>query len=489
MSINGLQLYKTKWHSGLTQSNHLSTAYLTEPETISTVVTRIFGMQGANPLQYLTSGMGRSTELGNREYDWNLQGDDEKAIAVKIGVDGGGTGGAYVAGDTSVGLNRQTFRVVFDEKWFANQEVLVADDRDYRVRVMEDPYYNGSGWVYTLKLTNPDPAATMDPSLLAAGKQFSKEYTTVPEFSTGGNTTFSAPFKMRNHLSTLRKSYTITRSAATDVLIIQLADPANPGKKSTIWTRYAEWEAMAQWYREIERNYWYSTFSANASGVTDMLGNNGLPVYEGAGIREQIAPANQRFYTTLSETIIRDFLIDLSYNVLPESSRNFMAFTGEYGFAEFDKAMRNAASQFTLVDSKFVTGSGNTLSLGGQFKTYMGLNGTKITLKHLPLYDNTVINRQLHHNTGRPIESYRFTILDFGVTGGESNIVSVHKKDSKQIMWHTAGSIDPYGNTAKTVNTMRSDNLDGYSVHMLSECGIMVKNPLACGELICTATK
>ena len=105
----------------------------------------------------------------------------------------------------------------------------------------------------------------------------------------------------------------------------------------------------------------------------------------------------------------------------------------------------------------------------------------------LVMYDNTVRNRQLHFKTGRPIESYRFTILDFGIHGGESNIVKCHKKDSQNIIWHTAGSIDPYGNPAKSISTMRSDNKDGYSVHMLSECGIMIKNPMACGELICTA--
>ena len=57
------------------------------------------------------------------------------------------------------------------------------------------------------------------------------------------------------------------------------------------------------------------------------------------------------------------------------------------------------------------------------------------------------------------------------------------------VLWHTAGSVDPYGNTAKSVSTMRSNNEDGYAVHMLTECGIMIKNPLACGELICVATK
>ena len=182
-------------------------------------------------------------------------------------------------------------------------------------------------------------------------------------------------------------------------------------------------------------------------------------------------------------------MIDLSYNVTPESTREFICFTGEFGFDEFDKAMRAAAAQYTLIDSTFITGSGQELGLGGQFKTYEGLNGTKITLKHLPLYDNQVTNRQAHFKTNRPIESYRFTILDFGIHGGESNIVKCYKKDSEMVLWHTAGSVDPYGNTSKSTSTMRSNNEDGYAVHMLSECAMMIKNPLACGELICTATK
>jgi hypothetical protein len=353
---------------------------------------------------------------------------------------------------------------------------------------MEDPYYDGSGWVHIVKVTGGDPTAFVDPIQLQAGKMVSKEYTTVPEMSVGGNTTFSSPFQMRNHLTTLRKGYKVSRSAATDVLVISLKDPETD-EETTMWTRYAEWEAMAQWYKEVERSLWYSEYSANANGSTDMVGNNGLPVYEGAGIREQIAPANKRSYTTLTEDIIRQFMIDLSYNVTPESSREFMCFTGEFGFDEFDKAMRAAAAQYTLVDSTFITGSGQELGLGGQFKTYQGLNGTKITLKHLPLYDNQVINRQVHFKSNRPIESYRFTILDFGIHGGESNIVKTYKKNSEMVLWHTAGSVDPYGNTANSVSTMRSNNEDGYAVHMLSECGIMIKNPLACGELVCTAVR
>lgn len=251
-----------------------------------------------------------------------------------------------------------------------------------------------------------------------------------------------------------------------------------------MWVNYAEWVAMSQWFNEVEKSLWYSTFSANAQGVTTTKGSNGLPVYEGAGIRQQIAPANKRTYTKLTEKIIRDFLIDLSYNVSPDSQRKFVAFTGEYGFAEFDRAMKDSASTFTLVDSKFITGSGQELALGGQFVTYRGLNGTEITLKHLPLYDDVVDNRRLHPETGRPLESYRFTILDFGINGGESNIVKVHKKDSEFVSWYIEGSCGPMG-TKK--NSSSSSSIDGYTTHMLSECGIMIKNPTSCGELICDA--
>jgi len=267
MAVNNLQLRKSKWHSGLTLQNHLSQAFLTEPETVSTMVSRIFGKAGMNPIQYLTDGMGRKQELGNREYDWYLQGDDEKAIEI-VSFDGGVT-------PATPGLNRTTFTLTLTEKWFAAQEVIAFDDRDYRVRIMEDPYYDGSGWVHIVKVTGGDPTAFVDPIQLQAGKMVSKEYTTVPEMSVGGNTTFSSPFQMRNHLTTLRKGYKVSRSAATDVLVISLKDPETD-EETTMWTRYAEWEAMAQWYKEVERSLWYSEYSSNAQGSVQVLESKSL---------------------------------------------------------------------------------------------------------------------------------------------------------------------------------------------------------------------
>ena len=470
--INGLQLYRSRWHAGLTESSHLSNAFLTEPDIVSTLVSRVFGWSGATAMDYLTKGLGRTKEIQNREYQWYLQGDDEKAIACT---------GNFGDGGATPGINRTTFRVKFAEKWFSNSDVLRADVAGYECRVMEDPYQSGSDFVYTLKLVNPDPTRFITSALISSGAQFSKDYSTQEEFSsTSGDTHFATPFALRNHLTTLRKSYSISRSAMTDVLVIQATD-AQTGKKTNMWVMYAEWQALAQWMREVEMSLWYSMYSANAQGTTDVLGATGRPVYQGAGIREQISASNKRYYTTLTENIVREFLIDLSYNTRPDGERKFVAFTGEFGFSEFDKAMKNSASQFTLVDTKFVQGSGQELLLGGQFVTYRGLNGTELTLKKLPLYDNTVRHRELHPASKRPKESYRMTILDFSMYDGESNVQKVYKKDSELVQWYIEGSCGPMGTKR---NSSASSPIDGYVVHYLTECGIMIKNPLSCGELI-----
>ena len=75
-----------------------------------------------------------------------------------------------------------------------------------------------------------------------------------------------------------------------------------------------------------------------------------------------------------------------------------------------------------------VSGSGQNLALGGQFTTYKGLNGVELTIKHFPFYDNPIHNRRLHPVTGKPLESYRMTFIDFGMRDGSSNVVKVVKK-------------------------------------------------------------
>lgn len=151
---------------------------------------------------------------------------------------------------------------------------------------------------------------------------------------------------------------------------------------------------------------------------------------------------------------------------------------------EFDRVLKQKAATMNLVDTKFITGSGQSLVLGGQFITYKMTNGIELTLKHFPLYDDTTYNRLLHPVTGKPIESYRMTFLDMGRRDGKSNIVKVVRKDREMVIWNTSGSVAPGAGYGKNASTVRSNAKDGYSVHFLGEMGICLFDPRACGELV-----
>lgn len=154
---------------------------------------------------------------------------------------------------------------------------------------------------------------------------------------------------------------------------------------------------------------------------------------------------------------------------------------------EFDRVLRDKASSYQLIATNFVTGSGQNLTLGGQFTTFKMLNGIELTLKHFPMYDNLIYNRKLHPVSGKPLESYRFTFVDVGGRDGEANLVKVVRKDREMVMWYVGGSVAPGSGHAKSITTLRSNAKDGYTVNFLSEQGIMLRFPNSSGELICDA--
>lgn len=458
----------------------LSNALLTEPYKVSTVLSYIFGRYENSTVDFLTAGLGKTVVTENRQYEWPVMIESDKSIQIKQAK----WNGAAITADLTPGINSSPIQLWLGEKWFGPGAILEFDDKEFQVRVMGAPYQDGNDFVYTVVVADGNAASYIPPSLLLAGKQVSRGGSAYEEYSEEADiVNYQTPFKLRNHLTTMRLSYDITGSAYSTVMVIAMRDPKTK-KTSYLWADYQEWMALRQWYNTIDRQLVYSKYNANQDGTTDLIGTNGRPVYIGAGLLQQIAPANRRTYTSLTADTLEDFLFDLSYNILGTNERKFVALTGEMGMKELDRVLKQKASGYTLVDTHFVSGSGQELTLGGQFTTYKMLNGVELTLKHFPLYDNIVYNRKLHPVSGKPLESYRFTFLDFGNRDGEANISKVVRKGREMVMWHTGGSVAPGTGFSKSINTLRSNAKDGYQVHFLSEQGLMIKDPTACGELL-----
>ena len=473
-----IQVKKTMNFNGLTESNHLSKAYLTEPEKVGSVLAYAFGYQENNVLTLLTGGIGQTLYVTNREFEWDLHFQHERAIEV-----------SESSTQTQAGIAGSIFDIVLAERIYSVTDHLLADDGVTQAYVTQEPYQVGNGWVYKCQLTNPNPAYFVKPELLEVGAKWSKDWSSVSEYSTtGGGAEYSTPVKLRNQLTTLRHEYKVSRNAAKEVMVIELYDPNDPSKKTRMWTKLAEWTNMAYWYRYVDKHSIYSTYNKNSEGYTTLKGEGGRPVYSGAGVREQISQSNKRYYSVLTYQILDEFLLDLSYAAKKwGGDHNFVALTGKMGMREFDRAMQGyvKGNNITITDhGTFIDGKGDKLEVTGYFSSVKFMNGISLTVKEFAPYDDVVRNRTKHPISGAPLESYRFTILNFGSKDGVANIRKVAMKDSEMVMWHVAGSTDPYGGVAKSISTMRSSPVDGYDVHILAECGIQIQDPTSCGELI-----
>jgi hypothetical protein len=485
-----LKLYKSPViPAGLTTSNHLSEAYLTEPEMIESVMAYAMGKSSKKGiLNMITGGTNNIHYVNDRQYTWFLHAQTDRAIEVT---------GNFSDGGSVPGISASTFRVKMAEKWFSYGDILVSDNGT-QVRVQREPAQDGLDFVYTLQLTEPDLTRFIDPTQIAAGAKFSKDFSAYSEYEIkGGSTNYVAPFPLRNQLNLLRKSYKVTRSAATDVMIIELPHPEDPNTKTKLWTKYSEWNALVQWQEEIERSYLYSTLSKDTTlnlGENYLKSENGNTVYLGAGLRQQIIPANKYYYTeSLSYDFLNNVLLDLSY-MTDEYGGNgsYTILTGKVGKQIFSDAITEKFKGLNVIitnEGKFISGTGNELKFeGDQFVTANFPNGITVTVVEMPMYDNLARNGRNLIATGKyagkPKESARMTIIP-NDGEGKPGIKKVAKKDSMNAMWHVAGSTSPFDGVAKAASTQRSSGIDGYEVHMLAECGLLLVNPAGCAEVIC----
>lgn len=487
--LNGLQLYRGKRFSDLVDENMISNALLTKPHEVAGILSLVFGTKDdgvSTTIDMITGGLGKTMTIENREYEWSVNIDQDHAVNIRFVKYNGKILTAADASTITPGIGNSPIYIGLEEKYFGPGAILSFDNYRFQVRVSGTPYQDGSAWVYECYVADAGAGAYIPVEYLLPGRQVSRIGSAYEEYSDEADIlNYQTPFKMRNNLMTMRLSYDITGDAYSTVLAIALTDPET-GKKSYLWSDYQYWLALREWKKREEYQLLFAKSNRNSDGTYANKGTNGRPVSISAGLFEQISPANTRYYTTLTAELLEDYLFDLCYNMLGTNERKFIALTGEMGFREFDRILKDKVANMQLIDTKFITGSGQELTLGGQFTTYKMTNGIELTLKKCALFDNMEMFRQLHPLSGKPLMSYTFLFLDLGMRDGMANIVKVCRKGREFVQWCTGGSVIPSG-YGTSVNTLRSNSRDGYQVHFLGEEGIMVRNPLACGVLYCDA--
>ena len=475
---NKLVTKQMPWHANMTELNHLGASLHARPAQFEGKMAQLFSSKDYFSDNSLTSSLiasGREREIGSNEWEWGLKGASTKPLVVL--EDLSGTHGS--------GAGRTNFKLKLRENWFVPGDVIHpgSSNKKYQCRVQEQPVRQGTGWLYTVRLMDDSVTASVPTTYQTPGTQWAKLFSMYGEASEqSGSTQYALPITLKNRLTRMRKKYRVTGDAANEVLAVAIPDSKGGMHKS--WIKYAEIEYWQQWYRELERSYWY------ARSTDTVLGANGRPIYNGPGIQEQLEDSHKEQYSHLTAELIEEYLMDIFYSrVKPGSQRHIKAFTGEYGMLLFHRAVNDwmQKSGFVKIVEDFSVNQTkspyheNAWQAGYQFTKYSMANGSTLELIHSPIYDDRSVNFEIDPLTGYPVESMRFTFLDFSGEGKDSNITKVKKKGGMSLIY-VGGMASPFGPV--TGNSLASHAGDYYEMHVKDQCGIHIEDVSRCGELI-----
>lgn len=465
------------WHANFTESNHLGANLLHKPEVLDGVMNQVFTAQmySDNPLfSALSKVKGGIDRIGSTEWEWKLRGASTRPLVVIENVE--------PASNVTLGKYGQTFKLKLDENWFKAGDVLTPGNNAYQVRIATNPYSHGKGWIYEVRLMTDNQSTFLPLRYVKTNQQWSKLYSLYEEGGEqSGSTQYSMPFMLKSRMSRLRKEYSVTGDATTDVLAMKIPD--SKGNMHPTWIKYAEAEYWQQWYREKERLLWYGKSSDT------VLGENGRPIFSGPGIQELMSDGHTHTYSVMTAKLIEEFLMDVFYNrVAPGSQRHIKGWTGEYGMIQFHRAVSDWMEKrgfIQVVDNTFIQkGSSNyhenSLSAGYQYTKYRMANGSTLELIHNPLYDDRQINFEIDPITGYPIESQRITFLDFSNGSGGQN-VKIKAKKGGMSLGYVSGLVTPYG---PANGKMMAHQGDYYTMAVKDQFGVHIEDVTKCGELI-----
>jgi len=495
LQFSEFQMYDAQHWSGLTTANHLHSIYQGRPQKATDIMRRIHTTNFGVDLDSQLSKYKVKYLDTDDDFTWELIGSGKKNVPL-IEARLTPTGNAVAVGDEP-GKNVTSFYLVFPERWFTDEHIIVGHKNElYSLQIQSEPVADGTNWIYEVKLITGDTDLFVPVEELASGTRWSREWSLVESTLSkkGGGINFESPFGMRNTFSMIRMQHTlpgnmVNRPMATGFKV----KDAKSGKLENFvtWMQYEDYVFDQQYRLEKNRLLMFARSNRGANGQYYNFGKSGHVKKQGAGIRQQMESSGTEFYSDFSIEWLLSVLMDLSEGKLPTDQRHFVARTGERGAVQFHLALENHAQLFTPLfnttrmfstsENGGMAGVKMAYGYGGQFLDYMGPNGIRFSISVDSMYDDRERNKILHPNGG-VAESYRYDIMDIGTTNGEPNIQKFYVKNSDNIYGYEPGLRDPYSPTGKM--SQMSHSTDGYTVHRGCQVGVAVYDPSRTKSLI-----
>ena len=481
---------------GIIDETNFYKSNMGKPSQLSSKVTWLLGNE-MFPILYSTEGMifdyskgtekkGNVKELDDIQYEYPVITRTDKAAEIAVS--------SFTSTDRP-GIGNSTFQIILTDNWI-KRNYLIETPRRIQLMVQDDPTPVAQGYAYNVKIDPADATTFCPPSELVSGTLIVQLHTINPEsYSRGTESTRVAPGKLKNQMTVLRKSHHWAGNASQ---MIMNATISIDGKEYTNWMDWDMWQFEYKWALEKENAIWYSRYNREVDStieLKDIISGRVIP--RGSGILEQIP--NYYTYSKLTFKKLQQVIREALFGQGDMKGKTITLYTGTGGFQEFNNALKQGGytevvPAQTLLDNKFVTGTGYDLTLSGYFNAFYHIDGYFIKVKKTDFFDKgtRAMNSPLHPETNLPLESYRMVFIDDNDYDGQPNLQYVTQKGRQMLHGVTVGLT----NMPKSYEIIKSgsDNLmnlstdvDKSGYHRLSVCGVQIMRATGCIHLECTA--
>jgi|LULN01.1.fsa_nt_gb hypothetical protein len=473
-----LNLYKGTYGKDTTDETALVTNLLKYPE----IGKKLISQYPRYTLTYLLEAAGRNAAekvIGDYAFEWKVMGRYRKPAKLDAAFTGAAAGSTFTCTfdhDTSNGIYGNNLNV--------NDLVRFSDGSTAMVTDAGTP--TSSQNVVTFRAidatTSAGTASAAGDVVGCIGNAFNQG-----SLASEVGQNYAYPDTYKNWLTLSRKKCKIMGTDLTDVTWIE-------SNGHRLWYFTKEQQMTDQFMYELELQRWYGKKSRTAGGNTypgdtglgDTATNfvSGIPII-GDGLLAQVDDSNAATYTAgaLTEEDIVNFLGVLSKNALNNEGNVWTVFTGTQGRIDFHRAMKDLlVAQGAGGAGTFASKGGAPVSLGANFTEY-NVMGNKMILSYCPVFDDPNLHNAISSTFDSSNESGKMVFVDMGMQDGVSNVELIAKGaegfNRSFVKKYVPGMVNPYDYNSM----MAASGDDFFECQILSESGIILRNPLSCGIL------
>lgn len=404
--------------------------------------------------------------MGNRQVKWLLKGSPMRKGRI---VNNAGIG-------VTPGVGNSQFTVIVDTNFFGINDDLWLSDNRTTVHVRDRRNAGSGRWAYDLVINTPSAATFVDPNLLAVGAELSFLHTSFPTFSEDASEKTTYDEWHTNYCGIQRAKTTISGSARHTRVLIE-------HNGTRLWETRQNLEMIQRWGHMVENQMLWARSTMDENGRCGVQDNQGRDIVMGDGVVAQGDASLKYTYNQLSSRTLELVLRDLDLMSTGHANIDIAAICGINFYMDFQRLMTDVFRESPHV--LYVGGSGDKGSGVRSNFSFYEIGGLR-----LHLFRNKRMDGNFHANSydvlgNSNLSSSAFFVSLGNTTGANANIVPFtlgNEQGDRRYVRRVVNGMTGSGAKAGG-DILASSPVDGAQTHILSEIGVLVRNPFGIAEL------